>query len=365
MLKHVIMFDLQNANFFRNAHNLKRTRSLHIDRSKSKTMMKQEKAMDERSLSSLSSNQKTKRQISFSKDSPSFNVDKIMKWLEELVDQDILESEHDQLGTHFRIKRTSMRRAIHDAMLFKTRQKIHTKLIDMFHLYDSDPAAQRFILFNAEKASRYDEVFAFWNEGVKNQRNDEYERGTFSFEQNLSLISDKASDVTLALSNGLKLKDLPKNITNITDIEVEVKKRLAVHYIWMGKFSDATALIEDVLKRSKFCNASNNRAVANTPRKSSFFSCFGVNKKKKKVHSTSNLKVSNEDDRSGIQSWGNVLQTVKALNQTDFGGIRYNNNNMQNPTKETSYDAAQNSANQALSKREEIVKKIEKMAWNY
>ena len=38
---------------------------------------------------------------------------------------------------------------------------------------------------------------------------------------------------------------------------------------------------------------------------------------------------------------------------------------MQNPTKETSYDAAQNSANQALSKREEIVKKIEKMAWNY
>ena len=133
----------------------------------------------------------------------------------------------------------------------------------------------------------------------------------------------------------------------------------------MGKFSDATALIEDVLKRSKFCNASNNRAVANTPRKSSFFSCFGVSKKKKKVHSTSNLKVSNEDDRSGIQSWGNVLQTVKALNQTDFGGIRYNNNNMQNPTKETSYDAAQNSANQALSKREEIVKKIEKMAWNY
>ena len=83
------------------------------------------------------------------------------------------------------------------------------------------------------------------------------------------------------------------------------------------------------------------------------------------MHSTSNLNVSNEDDRSGIQSWGNVLQTVKALNQTDFGGIRYNNNNMQNPTKETSYDAAQNSANQALSKREEIVKKIEKMAWNY
>ena len=93
---------------------------------------------------------------------PVYSIDKILSWLERLVDEDILEIEHDSLGTQFRIKRTSMRRAIHDAMLFRTRQSIHKRLVEMFHLYDSDPSAQRFILFHAEKASLYDEVFAFF-----------------------------------------------------------------------------------------------------------------------------------------------------------------------------------------------------------
>ena len=108
------------------------------------------------------------------------SIDKIIAWLELLVDEDILETEYDSFGTKFRIKRTSMRRAIHDAMLFRTRQSIHKKLVDMFHLYDSDPSAQRFILFHAEKASLYDEVFAFfWNEGVRNHSNKDYDHGLF------------------------------------------------------------------------------------------------------------------------------------------------------------------------------------------
>jgi hypothetical protein len=298
-------------------------------------------------------------------------VDKIIKWLEELVDYEILESEHDLQGTHFRIKRTSMRRAIYDAMLFKTRQQIHTKLINMFHLYDSDPAAQRFILFNAEKASLYDEVFTFfWNDGITCHMKKDYDHGTFSFEQALSLINDKTSDVALALQNvKLKLKKIPQYINNVADMKVEVKKRLALHYIWVGKFTDANDLVEDVLKYislndidEKKGNNVDNYNVDKS-HEQNCFGCFGKVKRNKKVDNkkaTSNSKIKGTKERQ-ILSWHDVLQALQALTNVDRDGIRHSDIHKQYPTNNLSYGKAFDSANQALSRRAEIVKMIESM----
>ena len=347
MLKHILLFDLKNSDFFINTHTLHRTQSFNPN------LMRSNHIRFDRKMSSS----KLTKMVSRGSDSQTQNkivssIDKIIAWLELLVGEDILETEYDSLGTKFRIKRTSMRRAIHDAMLFRTRQSIHKKLVDMFHLYDSDPSAQRFILFHAEKASLYDEVFAFfWNEGVRNHSNKDYDHGIFSFEQALALILDKPKEVDAALHrDGFMLKSVPDHVSNISDMEEEVKKRLAVHCIWLGDFDRSINLIEGILKNKEDKDPRPSRYA-------SFFGCFGKKSKKDyRIHNENCSVQVTSMPLSSDASWANILDMVKGIDRH-----RFCPNDNPKSLKEVPYDGASITVDQGLSKRLEIVKMAEQI----
>ena len=120
-----------------------------------------------------------------------------------------------------------------------------------------------------------DEVFAFfWNEGVRNHNNIDYDHAIFSFEQALALVVDKPSEVDAALHrDDLILKNVPDSVSNISDIEDEVQKRLAALYIRLGDFDRSITLIEGILKNKE-------NQIHRSNRYTSLFGCFG-NKGKK------------------------------------------------------------------------------------
>ena len=84
------------------------------------------------------------------------------------------------------------------------------------------------------------------------------------------------------------------------------------------------------------------------------------NKKVDNKKATSNSKIKGTKERQ-ILSWHDVLQALQALTNVNGDGIRHSDIHKQYPTNNLSYGKAFDSANQALSRRAEIVKMIESM----
>ncbi len=236
ILKHIIMFDLQNRHFFSKSRTIKRTMS-----------MQSPKSMGNRTNSFNFGNADFHNA---KEPEPDFKVDQITQWMDDLEREHILEKEHGPSNTIYRFKRASMRRAIHDTMLFQRRQDIHKKIVQMFRKYPNDSAAQRLILFNAEKSGMYHEVFCFfWNNGVKAHKESNYEKGQFFFQQALYLVYHKPDAVKVVFTeNVATLVDFPEQIVTLSALAHEVKKRLAVQFIAICDFDNAKNVVQDIIK---------------------------------------------------------------------------------------------------------------------
>ena len=163
----------------------------------------------------------------------------------------------------------------------------------------------------------------------------------FSFEQALALILDKPKEVDAALHrDGFMLKSLPDHVSNISDIEEEVKKRLAVHYIWQGDFDRSITMIEGILKNKEHEDLRPSRHA-------SIFGCFGKKSKKdNKIHNENRSVQVTSMPPSSDASWENILGMVKG-----FDRIRFCPNDNPKPLKEISYNGASRSVDHGLSKR--------------